>query len=201
MSSKLLLLSVCLACLPVAHAQNVIVNGDFDAPPANMDGTVTSWDVTGHVGAVTGQGFTSSDQAAALSVSGSFQGDMLAQTFTTTIGQMYALNFDAGVYGEPTAGPLSLQIQVTGTGSLVDRTVMPPNNNNFNPAPFSHYSYTFTADSTSTTLKFTDSGSGNASADVMVDTVSVSAVPEPTSLALVLVGSASLGLMIRRKRA
>jgi hypothetical protein len=200
MLSKLTLLFICLASLSVARAQNVIVNGNFDEPPPNMDGTVTSWDVTGHVAAVTGQGSTTSDQAAALSVSGSFEGDMLAQTFTTTIGQKYTLDLDAGVFGEPTEGPLSLQIQVTGGSTLVNDTVQPPNNNDFNPAPFDHLSYMFTADSTSTTLKFTDSGSGNLNADVMVDTVSVVAVPEPASAALVIVGGVSLGLLIRRKR-
>jgi hypothetical protein len=199
MLSKLTLLCICLASLSVARAQNVLVNGNFDEPPPNMDGTVTGWDVTGHVAAVTGQGFTTADQAAALSVSGSFEGDMLAQTFTTTIGQAYALDFDAGVYGKPTAGPLSLQIQVMGTSTLLDQTVQPPNNNDFNPAPFNHYSYMFTADSTSTTLKFTDSGGGNQNADVMVDTVSVSAVPEPASSALVIMGAASLGLVLSRK--
>ena len=201
MLSKITLLCICLTCLSVARAQNVIVNGNFDEPPPDMDGTVTSWDVTGHAAQVTGQGFTTSDQAAGLSVSGNFQGDMIAQTFTTTVGQAYALDFDAGVFGKPTEGPLSLQILVTGTGMLVNDTVQPPNNDDFNPAPFDHYSYMFTADSASATLKFTDSGGGNDNADVMVDTVSVAAVPEPASWALMMIGAGSLGLVLRRKSA
>jgi len=201
MLSKFTLICVCLASFSAAHAQNVIVNGNFDEPPPDTDGSVTSWQVTGHAAQVTGQGFTTADQAAGLSVGGSFEGDMIAQTFTTAVGQTYALDFDAGVFGEPTEGPLSLQIQVTGTNSLLTEMVQPPNNNDFNPAPFNHYSYTFTSDSTSTTLKFTDSGGGNDNADVMVDTVSVSPVPEPAASALVVVGAASLGLLMRRKRA
>lgn len=199
MPLRLLLLLVCVASLPVARAQNVIINGDFDTPP--FDTGVSGWVVTGHVAAVTNQGSTTSPAAAALSIGGDTQGDMLSQTFTTTIGQTYALDFDAGVYGEPTAGPLSLQIKVMGTGTFINASVQPPNNNDFNPAPFNHYSYTFTADSASTTLTFTDSGLGNANADVMVDTVSVLPIPEPASSALMIFGAASLGLALRRKRA
>ena len=201
MRLKFLLPFVLVASVSVTFAQNIIVNGNFDEPPPNTDGTVTSWDVTGHAAAVTGQGFTSADQAAALSVSGSFEGDMLSQAFTTTIGQTYTLDLDAGVFGEPTEGPLSLQIQVTGAGALVDATVQPPNNNDFNPAPFNHYTYMFMADTTSTTLKFTDSGGGNQNADVMVDTVSIAAVPEPASSCFLLLGAGSLGLLVLRKRA
>src|SRR4029077_17122988 len=129
--SNLTLLCICLASLSAARAQNVLLNGNFDEPPSDTDGTVTDWKVTAHVAAVTGQGFTTSDQAAALSVSGNFAGDTLAQTFTTTIGQQYGLDLDAGVFGEPTGGPLSLQIQVMGTSTLLDQTVQPPNNNDF----------------------------------------------------------------------
>ena len=200
MRSSFLFLFICFAAVSVAHGQNVLIDGNFDTSTPNTIGTVSGWDVTGNVAAVGNQGFTSSSLAAALSVGDNTENDMLSQTFTTTIGQTYTLDFDAGVYGKPTAGALSLQIQITGTTSLFDTTVQPPNNNDFNPAPFDHYSYMFTADSASTTLTFTDHGLGNASADVMVDTVSVAPIPEPGSVGLLLLGAGWLGLAGLRKR-
>jgi hypothetical protein len=202
MSIKLLCLFI-LFVIPIslASAQNVVVNGDFDGP-SPMNGTIAGWAVTGNVDAVDNQGFTSPNQAAAFSVGNDSQGDMLSQTLATTIGQTYALNFDSGVFGEPANGPLTLQIQVFGASmdTLVNDTIAPPENNNFDPATFSHYTYSFTADSASTTLKFTDGGLGNANADVMLDTVSVTTVPEPGGAALTMFGAISLGLIAWRRR-
>jgi Protein of unknown function (DUF642) len=202
MRLKLCFLSLCVSSISIAHGQNVVVNGDFEGPQSNMIGTVSGWTVTGNVGTVGDEGFTSPDHAAAFSLGHDSQGDMLTQTLSTTIGQTYSLDFDSGVFGEPSNGPLTLQVQVFGAamGTLLTDIVAPPGNNDFNPAPFSHYTYAFTADSTSTTLKFTNGGTGNASADVILDTVSVAAVPEPAAGVLMIIGLAPLGLVLRRNR-
>jgi hypothetical protein len=201
-SIKLVLFAAGLVSISIAGAQNVVVNGDFETGPFETIGTVTGWVVTGNVGDVSGEGFTTASHAAGFSVGGDSQGNMLSQTLATTIGQSYALDFDAGVFGVRSGGPLMLQIQVLGAGmgTLINDTVTPPYNGNFNPAPFANYSYMFTADSTSTILKFTDVGLGNANADVMLDTVEVEETPEPASWALMIAGAVPLGLILRRRR-
>jgi hypothetical protein len=206
MPLKLFLLVICAGSISIAQAQNVIINGDFETPPHDVF-TVTGWDVTGNVASVSGEGSTSGSYAAAFSVGGNTQGDMLSQTVATAIGQTYSLDFDAGTFGIRSAEPLTLQIQVfgAGMGTLVDDTITPPENMTFNPASMTHYTYTFTADSASTVLKFTDGGSGNGSADVIVDTVSMTStpitqVPEPGSGALIVIGLAPLGWVFRRIR-
>jgi len=198
---RLLVLIACSAWIATAGAQNVIINGDFETGPFDTNVAVSGWDVVGNVGSVSDQGFTTASHAAALSVGNNSEGDMLSQTFSTTIGQLYSLDFDSGVFGIRSDGALSLQIQVFGSGTLLDDTITPPYNGNFSPASFDHYTYTFTADSASTTLKFTDIGSGNANADIMLDTVSVVAAPEPATWMLMIVGLAPFGLLARRRRA
>src|SRR3954469_24971007 len=193
---KLLLpLLLCVWSVCVAFGQTVIINGDFETPPYETNGAITGWDVTGHVGEVSGEGFTSASHAAAFSIGGDSDGNTLAQTFSTLAGQSYTIDFDAGVVGMRTGGPLSLQIQVFGLGNatLVDDTIIPPYNGTFGAPTFAHYVYTFMADGPATTLKFTDIGLGNGSADIVLDTVSVvpispAEVPEPATVILLGVG-------------
>ena len=198
--TKLTFFLLAVLCTSIAAAQNVIINGDFDDPPYDTIGAVSGWTVTGSVGAVGDEGFTTPDHAAAFSLGGNSDGNMLSQSFATIPGQAYTLDFDAGVYGIRSLGPLQLQIQVTGTGTLLTETVIPPYNGNFNPAPFDHFMFSFIADSASATLKFNDIGLGNNAADIILDTVSVAAIPEPTSLVLVMVGAVPLLGYIRRRR-
>jgi len=183
----------------ISSAQNVIINGDFEAPPYDTIGAVSGWAVTGAVGSVGDEGFTSPGHAAAFSLGGNSQGNMLSQSFATTIGQVYTLDFDAGVYGVRSLGPLQLQVQVTGSDTLLAETVTPPYNANFDPAPFDHFNFTFTADSLTTTLKFTDVGLGNNAADVILDTVSVVGVPEPMTAAFLALGAAPLVYILRKR--
>lgn len=187
----------------VASAQNVIINGDFETGPYDTIGVVSDWVVAGNVGEVGDEGFTSPSHAAAFSLGGNSEGNMLSQSFATTMGQVYTLDFDAGVYGVRSLGPLQLQVQVIGSETLLDQTVTPPYNGNFNPAPFDHFDFMFTADSALTTLKFIDIGLGNNAADVILDTVVVeaTAIPEPSSVALTAVGIGALVPLLRKRRA
>jgi hypothetical protein len=197
---KLITLFASIIFVSVAGAQNVLLNGNFEIGPYDTIGVVTDWVVVGNVGEVGNEGFTSPSHAAAFSLGGSSQGDMLSQSFATSIGQVYTLDFDAGVFGARTQSPLQLQVQVFGAGTLLNQTVTPPENGTFNPAPFAHYTYMFTADSGSTTLKFTDVGLGNQNADVILDTVSVVPAPEPATWALMTSGAVSLLYVLRRRR-
>lgn len=187
-------------CISIAAGQNVIINGDFEEPPYDTIGVVSGWTVTGAVGSVDNQGSTSPDHAAAFSLGGDSQGNMLSQTFATVSGATYTLDFDAGVYGVRDAGPLSLQVQVFGAemSTLLTATVVPPDNGDFIPASFDHYTYSFVADGIMTTLIFTDFGMENANADVMLDTVAV--IPEPMSSVLLTFGAAPLLCYVLRKR-
>ena len=197
---KLIFFLVAVLSASTAAGQNVIINGDFEDLPYDANGVVSGWTVTGAVGAVGDEGSTSPGHAAAFSLGSNSEGNMLAQSFTTIAGQMYTLNFDAGVYGVRSLGPLQLEVQVTGGGTLLTETVTPPYNGDFNPAPFDHYTFSFTADGTSATLKFTDAGLGNNSADVVLDTVSVVVVPEPMTSALFILGVTPVLCCILRKR-
>ncbi|HJT82031.1 MAG TPA: DUF642 domain-containing protein [Chthoniobacterales bacterium] len=172
-----------------ADAQNLILNGDFEAEPHDPVATILNWDIGGP-GFVHSamEGATSGDFSAALSIGGDTEGNILSQTFPTTIGQTYVVEFDSGVYGTRTDSHLQLNVAVSGNGTLLDRTITPPDafTNVANFVVFHHYRYAFTADSTTSTLAFTDIGLGNADADIVIDTVSVmpATLPSPTTLPL-----------------
>src|SRR5205085_11174483 len=96
--------------------------------PFNTNGSVTGWTVAGN-GAVSDQsdeGFTTPIHSAAFDGGGDSVGNILSQTFTTTAGTVYKLDFDAGIFGQPSGSPLQLRLQVTGPGSLLDQTLSPP---------------------------------------------------------------------------
>ena len=120
---------------------------------------------------------------AVFSPGGDFQGDTMSQTFTTTPGQTYTVDFDSGIFGIPDSGAvLQLHIQVFATSTLLDAMISPPVNTGPTPydpsqVPFTHYQYTFTATSSSTTIQFTDVGSGNANADQILDSVVIAPSP------------------------
>lgn len=159
-------------------------NPNFEIGPFFQDGTVTGWQVQGRVAANT-QGATTVTHSAALSSGGNSQNDMLSQSFETISGQMYAVDFDAGIFGKRTGAPLQVRVEISGNGTLVNQLITPPDANTYNAAAviFQHYRFTFTANSASTTLKFTSVGLGNANADQEIDTVIVSLVtqsPTPT---------------------
>jgi uncharacterized protein DUF642 len=188
---RTILSSAAIALLGVlsGHAQNLILNSDFEAGPHDPDSVVTNWTVsgTGFVHSAM-EGATSGSYSAALSIGSNSEGNILSQSFATSIGQSYLLEFDAAVYGERSGGPLKLDVQALGSATLLDRTITPPDASTFAPEEviFHHYRYTFTANSTTTTLRFTDIGLGNTDADIVIDTVSVvpTTIPAPTSLPL-----------------
>jgi len=165
----------------VLSAMNpTLTNGDFETGPYFMDGTVTGWAVggSGHV-ADNMEGATSFSHGAALSSGGNSQGDTLAQTFSTVNNQMYAVDFDAGIFGKRSGAPLQIRTEILGAGALVNQLVTPPEAGTYDPAlvTFQHYRFTFSANSSTTTLRFTSVGLGNGGADQVIDTVVVTAVP------------------------
>jgi hypothetical protein len=110
-----------------------------------------------------------------LSNGGDFQGDTISQTFATTLGTVYNVDFDGAIFGKRSGNPLQIQVQVVGSGTLLNQTVTPPEAGTFTPAQvtFNHFHFTFTADGSSATIRFISVGSGNSTADQVVDTVVV----------------------------
>src|SRR5206468_7944844 len=86
----------------VSVAPNLLSNPNFDVGIFNTPGNVASWVVAGngHV-AQLDEGATSPSHGAAFSAGTNSQGDSLAQTVSTDAGQLYAVEFDAGVFGNP----------------------------------------------------------------------------------------------------
>jgi uncharacterized protein DUF642 len=187
-SAILVLLSVLTAV--AVDAQNLIQNGDFEAEPHDPFSTIVDWNIfgTGFVHSAM-EGATSGSFGAALSIGGDTEGNILSQTFGTTPGQAYLLQFDTGVYGVRSEGALQLSIGVSGAGSLLEQTLTPPDALTYDPSNviFHHYRYAFIADSSSATLQFANVGPGNSNADIVVDTVSLvpTVLPPPVVLPLV----------------
>jgi hypothetical protein len=162
-----------------------LANSDFEIGPFDTPGTISGWTVGGggHVADRTTEGSSNGGGAAVFGPGGDFQGDTLSQTFTTTPGQTYTLDFDSGIFGKPDSGAvLQLHIQVFGSSTLLDTMITPPVNTGPTPwdpnqVPFTHYQYTFTATGSSTTIQFTDVGSGNANADQILDNVVIAPSP------------------------
>ena len=182
-------ITICLAIaavlVPSAKAQNLVANGDFESTPYDTLGTVTSWTVTGSTGSVkaAAEGATSSTHSAAFTPKGA----ALSQVLSTSSGQSYNLDFDAGIFGTK-SGMVQIRVQAMGNNNsnLLDQTISPPAAGTTNPAnvTFQHFHFTFTTDTTSTTLKFTDTRTGNSTCDNLVDTVSVTVfAPTPTPTA------------------
>src|ERR1700758_5173084 len=106
--------AVCLSftfAADIAQAQNLIVNGDFETAPYAPSTTITSWTVsgTGHVHEIE-EGATTPTHSLALNVGGDSEGTVVSQTITTVVGKSYILNFDSGIFGQPT-GTLQLNVQ------------------------------------------------------------------------------------------
>jgi hypothetical protein len=159
-----------------APAQNLIQNGDFESPPYAPSSDITNWNVggTGNVHSIN-EGSTSPSHSAALSIGNDSQGTTISQSFPTAVGEVYRVDFDAGIFGQRSGNPLQLNVQITGSGTLLNQTVTPPDAFTFTPDAvlFSHYHFTFTANSTTSTIQFMDIGLGNAMADVVIDSASV----------------------------
>jgi hypothetical protein len=142
------------------------------------------WSVVGNV-ANNAEGATSGSHGAALTAGHDSQGDTLSQTFSTQSGHVYSVDFDAGIYGQRAGNSLQLQVQVFGSGALLNQLVTPPEAHTFTPSAvtFQHFHFTFTANSTNATLRFTSIGAGNSNADQVVDTISIVQIgtgPTPT---------------------
>jgi hypothetical protein len=165
-----------------ATSTPLLQNWDFETGPFDTVGLVTGWTVNGNVGNVSAEGGTTGTHSAALGAGSYSQGDVLSQSFSTTPGKAYVLNFDSAVFGR-TGSNLQLRIRTYSDSNnpTLNEIVTPPYYDSFDPAQirFTHYQFTFTADSNATTLEFVDvvNTLPSENADVVVDSVSVAPAP------------------------
>ncbi len=88
----------------------------------------------------------------------------LSQTFTTMIGTTYFLDFDFAK-GGPGSGNASLNIEITGLGTLLNEVIT--DSSGGEPGPYTHFTLKFIANNADATLMFTDVSDGTVSFDVL----------------------------------
>ncbi len=124
----------------------------------------------------------------------------VAQTFTTTPGESYALSFWADADTPNSFAVTANGVALAGSPGAVATNGFPNATNN---AFFTDYTATFVASAASTTLNFTATGDpsiGSPDGSVVLDDISIATTPEPQSLVLVLSGVGVLSEAVRRRR-
>lgn len=193
-----------VATLTVAASANanLITNGDFEAAGAQYS-IPTSWSAatTGTttdlgIGLVNyyGAGSTAKDGKQLVEFNGgnTAPNASLFQTFSTTAGAIYSVDFD---YGVTTGGNQSLLAQILGSNGS---TVLAAFTAHSTSTALDHFKFSFTADGGNSTIRFNDIASNDTTnQDGVLDNVSV--VPEPGSIALL--GLGLLGFMVARRKA
>ena len=160
-----------------ATALGQISNGSFESG-------LTGWTVTNPVGSTvttgSGQGRTNGANAANWNGGNQLGSSSIAQSFGTTAGQRYQLQFDYGVFGANQTQQMNANVM--GGGTLFNQTVTGVGPAGTNDTTFTRYTYQFTADSPSATLTFTDMTTlgQSSSAAGNLDGVSVTAVAPTT---------------------
>ncbi len=109
---------------------------------------------------------------------------VLSQTFATTVGKSYSLNFDAGVFSY-TTDPQSLQVTVNGSASLLTRSVNLIGTGG-GAITWAAQSFSFTADRASTTLTFRDQSTATVGLDLLLDNVRVNPLPSASASSVVI---------------
>ncbi len=177
-----------------AHAQNLVVNGDFELPALATDSFNTYTNLGGYGATTWGSDSTSGTLKIVDVADNQFMafggGDSAYTAFGVSTGGAYTLSFDYegsgfwALFNQDTTsfvstGPL---VQFNGTGS--ESTVLNLNGGD-------NYK-----------LYFGSAGAGlpGMTSGMHLDNVSVSAVPEPETYAMLVAGLGMLGFMGRRRQ-
>jgi lysophospholipase L1-like esterase len=157
----------------------VLINPSFEtgtlAPWITTGGTVDSVKVNGLIPGTNGTKiveFNSANSPAA---------GILSQTFATTPGTTYSLEFDLGVIAFNT-NQQRLQVSVTGNSTSLLSQIASISGVNNGTIAWSARSYSFVANSNSTTLSFTDISPTTAAIDCLLDNVRVTSFPAPQAV-------------------
>jgi uncharacterized protein DUF642/PEP-CTERM motif-containing protein len=193
---------------------DLIVNGGFEFPPIGNVfyqnyGTFTNnpyagpsfqgWAVTTNnvdiVNPIAGWNAPAYQGAQILDLVGYGSTGAISQSFATTPGQIYLLNFAYG--NNPGSGAAQASVTVFGSSSLLSALVFHDNSATGN-LNWNLYSGSFVANSETTTLAFNTTLGGN-NGGILLDAVAVSAVPEPATWALMIFGFAGVAMMAYRR--
>jgi hypothetical protein len=117
-------LSVTPATATPTPGTDQAINGDFEHGAFGTIGTVSGWNVAGSVADHT-EGATTGTHSAVFTAASDSVGDQLWQNFSTTPGQRYVVDFDAGIYGKRSGAPLQSRVQVQSARLLLDDTITP----------------------------------------------------------------------------
>ena len=169
-----------------AQAQSLIQNGSFENGLAN-------WQASGNVQAYGGEGATNGSYSAVWNGGDSAPNGVLSQSFATTAGQTYNLQFDYGAFSGGGTTPQSLKLQITGNSTLLSQTVTTATPIADQTAHFAHYDFTFVADSAVTTLRFIDQSTFTYSEDGVLDFVQVSAASDGSRIINTIAGTGQSG--------
>jgi choice-of-anchor C domain-containing protein len=197
----------------VAGAANAatIVNGSFELgtdPGAGFSTetagsiAITGWDVAGFGVDYIGGYWQASDGVRSIDLSGNNAGSV-SQSFATTVGTTYTVNFDLS--GNPDAGTGNKISVISISGSLPTVQIYDVLASNSRDAMnWQNYSYTFTAFATSSTLTFASAeynpyGPALDNVSILESGGSGSFVPEPASWAMMVAGFGLVGLSARRR--
>lgn len=213
--SSLLLVVAFSTSYSMASAANLVINGSFETLPGALNNktwgqfsTLNGWQQlngdkfeiqlakdfqnasTGYYGSFNA---SSSDRSAHYLELNANRLGAIGQSFSTVVGQTYALKFDFSGRSDSGLNNNSLANVYWGS-QLVASLNETPNSG------WKTFGYTVTADSTTTMLKFVSVGpTVRPSFGSYLDAISVtSAVPEPEYFAMLALGLAVVGFNVRR---
>ena len=202
---KLMLAAVAAVALPAAaQAAPIITNGSFETSATVQGGpafvtlnngstAIDGWTVTsGSIDYILSY-WPAQDGSRSIDLSGNGNGS-ISQTFNTTAGTRYVVNFFLG--GNFDGPPPSKTIQASAGGFTGNFTYTPTGSGRFQG--YNSYSFGFVGNGSPTTLTFS-SLTGTAFGAAL-DNVSVTAVPEPASWALMIAGFGLAGAALRGRR-
>jgi hypothetical protein len=148
----------------------LLVNGSFESG-------LSGWSPAGNVAAQSATPYIPTDGTTLAGFNGgnTTPNGTIYQTFPTTVGTTYALEFDAGVLSYNT-DEQKVRVNVGGTDNLVSDTI---SIRGIGGGGINWISkgYTFTATKSSTTLTFTDVSASTNGLDHLLDRISVTAHP------------------------
>jgi hypothetical protein len=168
---------------------NLIANGSFELSPDYSGWTQTGGTRLEKPGAIY---TTSGNNILSFNVGTLSTGGMVSQSFATTPGAIYELNFDVGTLGYNT-NQQRLRTVITGSGPLLSQISTVTCRADF-VMVWVHQTFSFMANSSTTTLTFTDVSTTSSGLDLFVDTVTLNqtaapvtvSAPAPAMMAMVL---------------